>query len=130
MFKVHSFKDQEIGWGVKQNVKRPSGLHFGAVDFLLSGEEKTSSGTLKSMKKVEGIWRLKRGKRDWERTKGKVVQTLLIRMCIYKNGAGYQKMCFSAGFQVPASRQQRSCMHGLFHDRLVFPCGTIKSRHA
>lgn len=39
-------------------------------------------------------------------------------------------MCFSAGFQVPVSHQLRSCMHGLFHDRLVFPCGTLKCRHA
>lgn len=39
-------------------------------------------------------------------------------------------MCSSAGFQVPASHQLRSCMHGLFNDRLVFPCGTIKCRHA
>lgn len=39
-------------------------------------------------------------------------------------------MCFSAGFQVPASHQLRSCMHGLFHDRLVFPCGTVKRKHA
>lgn len=39
-------------------------------------------------------------------------------------------MCFSAGFRVPASHQLRSYMHGLFHDRLVFPCGTVKTRHA
>lgn len=57
-------------------------------------------------------------------------QTLLIGMCMCKNRAEYLEMCFSAGFQVPASHQLRNCMHGLFHDRLVFPRGTVKIRHA
>lgn len=70
MFKVHRFKEQEVGQGVKRNVKQPTGLHFGGVNFFLTGEDKTSSGALKSMKKVEEIWRLEREEGDWGKSEG------------------------------------------------------------
>lgn len=41
-----------------------SGLHFGGVDYFLSGEDKTSSGPLKSTNKVEELQRLERGEGD------------------------------------------------------------------
>lgn len=63
MFKVHRFKEQEIGWGVKQNAKQPPGLHFGGADFFLNGE-KTFSGALKMMMKGEEIWKLESGEGD------------------------------------------------------------------
>lgn len=70
------------------------------------------------------------GKESEERAESNVVQTLLLGICVCENRAGYLKTCFSIGFQIPASHQLRSCMHGLFQDRLVFPCGTVKCRHA
>lgn len=40
------------------------GLHPGGVDYFFSGEDKTSSGALKSTNKVEEIRRLERGEGD------------------------------------------------------------------
>lgn len=39
------------------------GLHSGGADYFLSGEDKTSSGALKSTNKVEEIQTRKRGRR-------------------------------------------------------------------